>query len=86
MKEYVLEYILGYLKDKLNYDYLDINYIETFNSINNKLLIKFKWKEINVNVEFGEDYINNNDVLQISRRAEREICNKILCLIHKEEW
>lgn len=85
MKEYQLNYISGYLKDKLNCDYLDIKYIQTF-SINNKLLIKFKWKEISINIEYNEDYIINNDVLQISRRAEREICNKILCLIHKEEW
>lgn len=85
MKEYQLNYISGYLKDKLNHDYLDVNYIEDFIHLNNKLLINFKWKEISIGLEFGEEYIINNDVMQISRRAEREICNKILCLMHKEE-
>lgn len=85
MKDYALEYILGYLKDKLNHDYLDISYIEHFNYLDNKLLINFKWKEISVDIEFYEEYIINNDVIQISRRAEREICNKILCLMHKED-
>lgn len=78
MKEYEIDYIIGYLKDKLHHDYLKIV------CMSDKVILCYRWKEIIVDVEFNEQYIINNDVIQISRRCEREICNKVLCLMHKE--
>lgn len=79
MKKYALDYILGYLKDVLEYDYISVGYN------NNKLTVIYRWGFIIVDIEIDERFIINNDVIQISRRCEREICNKVLRLMHKEE-
>lgn len=79
MKNYALDYILGYLKDVLEYDYISVGYN------NNKLTVIYRWGFIIVDIEIDERFIINNDVIQISRRCEREICNKVLSLMHKEE-
>lgn len=78
MKDYELDYIVGYLKDVLEYDYIGVRY-------NNKLIVVYRWGFINGDIEIDERFIINDDVIQISRRCKREICNKVLSLIHKEE-
>lgn len=77
MKDYELEYILGYLKDVLEYDYIGVNYN------NNKLTVDYRWGFIIVDIEIDERF--NDDAIQISRRCKRDICNKVLSLMHKEE-
>ena len=47
--------------------------------------IIYRWGFIIVNIEIDEHFIINNDTIQISRRCKREICNKVLSLMHKEE-
>lgn len=79
MKNYALDYILGYLKDVLEYDYISVGYN------NNKLAVIYRWGFIIVDIEIDERFIINNDVIQISRRCEREICNKVLSLMYKKE-
>ena len=79
MKDYVINYITGYLEDILEHDYIGVGY----NS--NKLKIIYRWGFIIVNIEIDEHFIKNNDTIQISRRCKREICNKVLSLMHKEE-
>lgn len=79
MKDYALEYILGYLKDVLDCDYICVKYD------GNNLKINYRWGYIIINVEIDNNFIFNNDTIQISRKCEREICNKVLRLMHKEE-
>ena len=79
MKDYALEYILGYLKDVLDCDYICVKYDD------NNLKINYLWGHIIINVEIDNNFIFNNDTIQISRKCEREICNKVLRLMHKEE-
>ena len=79
MKDYALEYILGYLKDMLECDYIGVRYD------GNILKVNYRWGYIIINVEIDSNFIFNNDTIQISRRCEREICNKVLRLMHKEE-
>lgn len=79
MKDYALNYITGYLEDKLEHDYIGVGYM------NNQLKIIYRWGFIIVNIEIDERFINNNDTIQISIRCKREICNKVLSLMHKEE-
>ena len=79
MKEYVINYITGYLEDVLEHDYIGVGYMC------NKLKIIYRWGFIIVNIEIDEHFIKNNDTIQISRRCKREICNKVLSLMHKEE-
>lgn len=78
MKDYELDYILGYLKDVLEYDYISVGYN------NNKLTVAYRWGFIIVDIEIDEHFIINDDAIQISRRCKREICNKVLSLMHKE--
>lgn len=78
MKDYELSYITSYLEDKLEHDYIGVGYM------NNKLKIIYRWGYIIVNVEIDEHFIND-DAIQISRKCKREICNKVLRLMHKEE-
>ena len=79
MKEYALEYILGYLKDVLECDYISVKYDD------NNLEINYRWGYLIINVKIDSNFIINNDTIQISRKCEREICNKVLKLMHKEE-
>lgn len=79
MKDYAINYITGYLEDELEHDYVGVGYI------NNQLKIIYRWGFIIVNIEIDEHFIINNDTIQISRRCKREICNKVLSLMHKEE-
>lgn len=79
MKDYALEYILGYLKDILECDYICIKYED------NNLKVNYRWGYIIINIEIDNNFIFNNDTIQISRKCEREICNKVLSLMHKEE-
>lgn len=79
MKDYELDYIVGYLKEVLEYDYIGVRYN------NNKLIVVYRWGFIIGDIEIDERFIINNDVIQISRRCKREICNKVLSLMHKEE-
>lgn len=79
MKDYVINYITGYLEDVLEHDYIGVGYMD------NKLKIIYRWGFIIVNIEIDEHFIINNDAIQISRRCKREICNKVLSLMHKEE-
>lgn len=79
MKDYALDYIVGYLKDVLEYDYINVRYN------NNKLIVVYRWGFINGDIEIDEHFIINEDIIQISRKCKREICNKVLRLMHKEE-
>lgn len=79
MKDYALEYILGYLKDVLECDYISVKYDD------NNLEINYRRGYLIINVEIDNNFIINNDTIQISRKCEREICNKVLRLMHKEE-
>jgi hypothetical protein len=79
MKDYVINYITGYLEDVLEHDYIGVGFMC------NKLKIIYRWGFIIVNIEIDEHFIKNNDTIQISRRCKREICNKVLSLMHKEE-
>jgi hypothetical protein len=79
MKDYAINYITGYLEDKLESDYIGVGYM------NSQLKIIYRWGFIIVNIEIDEHFIINNDTIQISRRCEREICSKVLSLMHKEE-
>ena len=79
MKDYALEYILGYLKDTLDCDYICVKYED------NNLKVNYRWGHIIINVEIDSNFIFNNDTIQISRRCEREICNKVLSLMHRRE-
>lgn len=78
MKDYELDYIIGYLKDKLQYDSIDVV------CIRDKLILRYKWEFINIDVEVDYNHIDY-DILQISRACKRLICNKVLSLINKEE-
>lgn len=80
MKDYELDYIVSYLKDKLNYDIIDIV------DIGGKIIIGYKFKEIVFEIEIGQQFVVDNDIIQISRRCKREICNKMLYIMHKEEY
>lgn len=77
MKDYELDYIGGYLKDKLQYDSIDIV------CIIDKVIVRYKWEFINIDIEVDYEYIDY-DVLQISRTCKRLICNKVLSIINKE--
>lgn len=78
MKEYELDYIIGYLKDKLHYDSIDIV------CIGNKLIVRYKWEFFNMDIEVDYKHIDY-DILQISRTCKRLICNKVLSIMNKEE-
>lgn len=78
MKDYALEYILGYLKDTLECDYICVKYDDK------NLKVNYRWGYIIIDVEIDNNFIFNNDTIQISRKCEREICNKVLSLMHKK--
>ena len=77
MKDYELDYIIGYLKDKLQYDSINIVCIRY------KVIVRYKWEFINIDIEVDYEHIDY-DVLQISRTCKRLICNKVLSIINKE--
>lgn len=77
MKDYALDYIVGYLKDKLQYDSIDIV------CIRDKVIVRYKWKFINIDIEVDCKY-NDYDIIQISRTCKRLICNKVLSIMNKE--
>ena len=77
MKDYELNYIIGYLKDNLNHYYICIE------CLSDKLIVKYKWESINIEIEVDCKY-NDYDVIQISRACKRLICNKVLSIINKE--
>ena len=74
MKDYELDYIVGYLKDNLRHDYI---------CISDELIVKYKWVFINIEIEVDYKHIDY-DILQISRTCKRLICNKVLSIINKE--
>ena len=78
MKNYEIDYIIGYLKDKLNYDVIGIV------CMGDKIIIDYKFKEIILEVEINERFIVNNDIIQISRICRRKINDKVLNIINKE--
>lgn len=78
MKDYELDYIIGYLKDKLQYDSIDAV------CIIDKLIVRYKWEFFNIDVEVDYNHIDY-DILQISSTCKRLICNKVLSLMHKEQ-
>lgn len=78
MKDYELDYIVGYLKDNLCHDYICIE------CLSDKLIVKYKWVFINIEIEVDYKHIDY-DILQISRTCKRLICNKVLSIMNKEE-
>lgn len=77
MKDYELDYIVGYLKDNLRHDYICIE------CLSDELIVKYKWVFINIEIEVDYKHIDY-DILQISRTCKRLICNKVLSIINKE--
>lgn len=80
MKEYELNYIKGYLENVLNHDYIKVSFIL------DTLYVYYKWQSICIELEFDWQFINNNDILQISRICRRRINDKVLNIINKEDY
>lgn len=78
MKEYELNYIKGYLEDTLKHDCIKVLFIA------DTLYVRYKWVFINIELEFDWQFINNNDIIQISRICKRRINDKVLDIINKE--
>lgn len=78
MKEYELNYLKGYLEDKLNHDYIKVFFIA------DTLYVRYKWKFINIEHEIDWQFITNNDIIQLSRICRRRINDKVLNIINKE--
>ena len=76
MKDYELDYIVGYLKDNLHHDYICIE------CLSDELIVKYKWVVFNIEIEVDYKHIDY-DILQISRTCKRLICNKVLSIINK---
>lgn len=78
MKDYEINYIKGYLENALKHAYIKVSFIV------DTLYVNYRWEFMCIDLEFDWQFINNNDILQISRICRRRINEKVLNIINKE--